>query len=84
MKLETKIKLATLALFVSFFVWCMWCGKFWRDFRKQRAELNRSFAALPDSDKERVQLDIMAAMINASQSNWTILVVPRTNTLEKP
>lgn len=45
---------------------------------------------LPDEDKpkltqrqaDRLALDLMAVQINASQTNWTVLIIPRTNHYE--
>lgn len=42
---------------------------------------------LPDSDKpkltpsqaDRLALELMAVQINTAQTNWTVLIVPRTN-----
>lgn len=73
-----------VVLAVGLTVWMVVCVKFWFRFRKQSADIRRTIAAMTPLEKDKAALDIYAAMFNASQTNWTIIVVPRTNVIEKP
>jgi len=46
--------------------------------------LRQEAAKLPQSEAEYLLISVSAAQLNASQTNWTVLVVPRTNSFKKP
>lgn len=53
----------------------------WVMMSKDRAVVRQKIEAMTSLEKERFSYDLMAAMFNASQTNWTmtVTITPRTN-----
>lgn len=75
------MKIIALLVIIALALWIVFCFKFWSNFRDQRRELTRSIEAMSPLEKEKFSYDLMAAMFNASQTNWTmtVTITPRTN-----
>lgn len=78
---DVVIKIIAWFVVIGFAMWIAFCIKFWTDFRQQRTDLSRSIAAMTPLEKEKFSYDLMSAMFNASQTNWTmtVTITPRTN-----
>lgn len=79
--IDRVAKLIAFLVILALALWIVFCFKFWSNFRDQRRELTRSIEAMPPLEKEKFSYDLMAAMFNASQTNWTmtVTITPRTN-----
>lgn len=80
MKTKTTLRVMSALVILALVVWVAFCIKFWSGFRKQRAEITRSIEAMTPIEKEKFSYDLMAAMFNASQTNWTMTVIITTRT----
>lgn len=86
MRTETKRRIAQVVVILIVVAWTGTAAWLWYQFRQQRAGISRSIAAMTPIEKEQVSYDLMAAMFNAAQTNWTmtVTITPRTNEIEKP
>jgi len=83
---DNVAKLIALLVIIALVCWIIFCIKFWSGFRRERAELSRSIARMTPIEQQKLSYDLMAAMFNAAQTNWTmtVTITPRTNLIEKP
>ena len=53
--------------------------KSWLSIYQDRRVIRQQIEQMTPAQADKVSLDLMATMVNISQTNWTVIVIPRTN-----
>lgn len=75
----TVAKFMTTLLALALIAWIICCIKVWIGVSRGSVAFRHRIEAMTPAQADKVSLDLMAAMINASQTNWNVVIVPRTN-----